>query len=217
METKEQRRFYDLARECANKQAAIFGLQRDDAEDCCQRFVVKCHLMKRDPPFWKWPPPDLKRFLLRSARNFALNFIAESRYWKHESYDTLGGDEVRVSFVNGMAETEYLPEAHLENHLFWDRIECGLNRITPHQREILVRVHVEHASMEEIASSCGASLHAIHERTSLARKRMRQAMTLQGDTRAELSEYVSHAAPAPLIIKTQFQERDAEIRNERHK
>lgn len=192
METKIQRRFFDLARNCARRQAVSAGLQPADVEDCAQGFVVRCYQMKYDPPLWMWSSDDCGRFLHRAVRNFVLNFIAECGRRRHESLDSSIVSQARMVFLFGRAKTEYLPEAYADKNDFWYKIAKGLQAITPAQRDILVRYHLDDQTVAELAASIGTSMHAVQERTSLARKRLQQALCVQGETRTELTQYAVH-------------------------
>lgn len=162
------------------KRCARAGLYGKWKEECEQTFVVRWVNDTSEPPVWMLPPMRQAALLSKAARNHVLNFVRDL---------TLRARRERPleSLLEQRAAAGSPQEMLMKGH-FWDEIDTALQRLTPAQRTLFIRVHFYGDTIEEIARQTGRTIHAVTQSLYTARRRLRAILIEMGYVAATLFE-----------------------------
>jgi len=194
MEGHDDEKFYGSARSAARRQAIRYGLKGDAADDLEQSFVVRWLFSPIQPPIWTWPDWKLDPYLRRAARNHAASFLARMRA-ERALVDRCVLRMCEGAALPGALAAEQ-PSGIQFRELFWRQIRCGIALLRPGPAELFAR-WLSGESAFELAGSDRAR-HAIRQRLSQARRRVRSALTAQGNSESELRSYLPLIRPESI-------------------
>ena len=131
------------------------------ARDLTQDTWIKVHERIR-----QWDPNrSFSAWLHAIHRNGCLDHLR--RAWVR--YETTPGDEV-VARLSGAAREN--PEEDLERREFHQRLMAALGHLSESQRQVFLRVDLEHGDQKAVATSMGIKFGTLRATLHFARKRL---------------------------------------------